>query len=162
MSKRPTVEGAYQSQTKSSFGQYERYASIDQTTKGRSNLSKGSTLFGGANGGNRPGSQYRPQIQPSSHRDGYHTINRSFSGHSSSRGMRNTGPRRVKSANKRASTDQVNSNYINNVDLRYNSKSTWHNQGPLSHAILISEKPDKIRSKDSFLCKNSPKSNYFD
>lgn len=46
--------------------------------------------------------------------------------------------------------DRVNSNYIKSVDLKYSSKANWHNQGPLSHDIMLRANPKDIISKITY------------
>lgn len=55
---------------------------------------------------------------------------------------------RMKSAHKYSCGEKINSNFVNNVDLRYHSKANWHKQGSLSHDILVSEDPKIIQSKN--------------
>ncbi|CAI2359154.1 unnamed protein product [Moneuplotes crassus] len=77
-------------------------------------------------------------------REKINTFNSSFTSDKSNKTSINPSTERMLIGFKYSNNDTINSNFIDNVDLRYHSKANWHNQGPLSHDVLIPEDPKRI------------------
>ena len=80
-------------------------------------------------------------------REKINTFSSSFNSDKSNKTSVNPSTERMLIGYKYSNNDSINSNFVDNLDLRYHSKANWHNQGPLSHDILIPEDPRRIESK---------------
>ena len=132
------MEGAYISQTQAYFKNITKKENI--TTKKKSNPANiyFRELWNSKNS--------REKSRETRHKETFNSLNSDIGSERSLRHSKNFS-KDMKSAQKYSCGEKINSNFINNIDLRYNSKAAWHKQGSLSHDILISEDPKKIQSK---------------